>query len=65
MVTLVHQLSDVRVEIFVILLVFPLKSQNVATPIAIHEDKQYRKGICFLFAKFSIHSHRDVFTLFS
>lgn len=45
--TLVYQLSDVRVGISVVLLVFPLESQNVAAPTAIREGKQYRKGNLF------------------
>lgn len=40
LVTLVHQLCDVRVEISAILLIFPLGSQNVAALLSIPEGRQ-------------------------
>lgn len=47
LVTLVPRLCDVRVEISVILLVFPLGSQNVAVLVTIHEGRQSREGTSF------------------
>lgn len=62
--TLVYQLSDVRTDVSVLLLVFPLESRNVAGPTSIMKASSPGRGIHFLFAKCSRHSHRDVFTLF-
>lgn len=60
--TLVHQLRKVGVEISMILLVLPLGSPNIPAPVTIPQRQAVSGwGTSFLLAKFSHHSHQDVF----